>query len=188
MSAVTQATGWISPEDYLEGELTSEVRHEYLDGHVYAMAGASRNHNRIVGNILGELRERLRGKSCEPYGSDLKLRLSSGRGFYYPDVMVVCDPREDDRYFEESPTVIFEVLSPETERIDRGEKALAYHKISSVKAYVLVDQDRVALTVLHRSGDGWRTEVLEESSAVLKLPMIGVEIPFDRIYERTGLV
>ena len=100
MSVVAQQPGWISPEEYLEGEGSSEIRHEYLGGHVYAMAGATRNHNRIVGNVFGELRERLRGKSCEPYGSDLKLRLSAGRVFYYPDVMVVCDPRDDDKHFK----------------------------------------------------------------------------------------
>ena len=188
MSAIARAPEWISPEEYLEGELSSEVRHEYVDGHIYAMAGASDNHNRIALNITGELRERLRGKRCEPFGSDMKLRIASSHVFYYPDAMVVCDAEDRQKYFRERPAVIFEVMSPETERIDRGEKAPTYHKIASVKAYVLVEQDRPLITVLHRADEGWRHEVLEGGKAILKLPMIDVEIPFERIYERTGLV
>jgi Uma2 family endonuclease len=145
MSAIAQKIGLISPEEYLEGELSSEVRHEYLDGYVYTRADASDDHSRVAGNILSELRERLRGK-------------------------------------------VFEVVSPQTERTDRREKAFAYREISTVQDYIIVEQDRVAMTVLHRAEEGWRSEALEGAEAILKLPVIGVEIPFSRIYERTALV
>jgi Uma2 family endonuclease len=190
MSAIAQKIGLISPEEYLEGELSSEVRHEYLDGYVYTRADASDDHSRVAGNILSELRERLRGKVCEPFGSDMKLKLPPGFGhvFYYPDAIVACDPTDRSRYYRERPTVIFEVVSPQTERTDRREKAFAYREISTVQDYIIVAQDRVAMTVLHRAEEGWRSEALEGAEATLKLPVIGVEIPFARIYERTALV
>src|SRR3954463_3956632 len=87
-SAVAQSQQLVSLEDYLEGERLSEIRHEYVGGYVYAMAGASEDHNRIAGNIFGELRERLRGKRCEPFMADMKLKIPDGQAFYYPDVLV----------------------------------------------------------------------------------------------------
>ena len=190
MSAVAHPTGWISPEEYLEGERLSEVRHEYINGYVYAIAGASDDHNRIAGNIFGELRERLRGKTCEAFGPDMKLKLPSALGgvFYYPDVTVACDPKDNAKYHRERPALIFEVMSPDTERIDRGEKARAYHEITTLKAYILVEQDRAGITVLHRIDNDWRQEMFEGPDAVLKLPGLGIEIPFNRIYERTRLL
>ena len=120
MTAVAKASHWISPEEYLEGERFSDIRHEYVDGTVYAMAGASADHNRISGNIFTELSNRLRGGRCEAFMNDMKLKtLADSRLFYYPDVFVACDPADNAEYFRERPTVIFEVLSKETERTDR---------------------------------------------------------------------
>jgi Uma2 family endonuclease len=187
MTAVTKAAGWISPDEYLEGERVAEVRHEYVDGRVYAMAGASDDHNRITRNILTALDNALRGKPCEPFAMDMKVRIPPAFAdvYYYPDVLVACDPADNAKYYRERPSVLFEVLSPETERTDRREKAIAYRQIPTLEAYVLVEQDRVAVTVLHRAEPGWRSEVLEGRKAVLRLPGLGVEIPLDRIYERT---
>src|SRR5207248_2729456 len=136
----------------------------------------------------GELRERLRGKKCEPLMLDMKVKVPPGFAhvYYYPDVIVVCDPSDNARYFRERPTIIFEVLSKETERTDRQEKALAYQQITGLAAYILVEQDRMALTVFRRAESGWSSEVVEGVSAVLKLPEIGVELPIERIYERTA--
>lgn len=189
MSAVAKSADRITPEEYLEGERSSEIRHEYVDGIVYAMAGASDDHNRIAGNIFGELRERLRGTPCEPFGSDMKVRIINNLGtvFYYPDVIVICDPADNGRYYRERPVVIFEVISPDTERTDRREKAILYCQIPTVEAYILVEQDRMGLTILHRDGPTWRSEVVEDAGGVLKLPAISVELPFARIYERTRL-
>lgn len=187
MSAIAKPAGWISPEEYIEGERASEVRHEYVDGYVYAMAGASDDHNRIAGNIFSELRERLRGKRCEPFINDMKVKIppSFADVFYYPDVLVTCDPTDSAKYYRERPCVIFEVISPDTERTDRREKAIAYRQIPTIEAYILVEQDRMAMTVLRRAEPGWQSEALEGPNAILKLPVIGVEIPLERIYERT---
>jgi Uma2 family endonuclease len=187
MAGIAQVQQFISVEDYLEGERLSEVRHEYVGGQVYAMAGASDDHNRIVTNICGELRERLRGKRCEPFMADMKLKLPGSQAFYYPDVLVVCDPTDNATYYRERPTVIFEVLSPDTERTDQREKRFAYALIPSLRLYVIVAQDKRELTLLRRGRAGsWRSEVIEGRNAVLKLPELRVEIPLTRIYERTA--
>jgi Uma2 family endonuclease len=187
MSAVAQLQQFISVEDYLEGERHSEVRREYVGGRVYAMAGASDDHNRITGNIFGELRERLRGKRCEPFMADMKLRMPGSEAFYYPDVLVACDPTDNATYFRERPTVIFEVLSPDTERTDQREKRFAYSLVPSLKVYVIVAQDKEQLTILRRRRTGhWKAELVEGRNAVLKLPELKAEIPLVRIYERTA--
>lgn len=188
MSTATQPITFITPDEYLEGERLAEIRHEYVNGHIYAMAGASDDHNRIAGNIFGELRERLRGKRCEPFINDMKVKIPPvfADVFYYPDVMLACDPSDNAKYYRERPTVIFEVLSPETERTDQREKAIAYHAISSLTAYVIVEQDRLALTVQRRTEAGWHPEVLEGRSAILRLPEVGFEISLEHIYERTA--
>lgn len=189
MIASPKAADWISAEEYLEGERSAEVRHEYVDGRVYAMAGASDDHNRIAGNIFAELRERLRGHRCEPFINDMKVKIPPAFAdvYYYPDVVVACDPTDNARYFRERPTVIIEVLSTETERTDRREKAIAYRQIATVEAYVLVEQERMAATILRRAEPGWQSEVIEGLGSTLKLPGLGVEIPLERIYERTTL-
>ena len=187
MTAVQTSCNWISPEEYLEGERRSEIRHEYVYGSVYAMAGASDDHNRIAGNIFGELRERLRGRKCEAFINDVKAKvLPTSDVYYYPDVMVVCDSADNAEYFRERPTVVVEVISPDTERTDRREKALAYRDIPSVQSYVIVEQDRIEMTILRRSEVGWKTETLQGRNEILRLPEIGVDIPLERIYERTA--
>jgi Uma2 family endonuclease len=181
---------YVSVEEYLEGELHSQVRHEYVEGHVYAMAGASDDHNRIAGNIFSFLHAALRGKPCEPFINDMKAKISSQRAstFYYPDVLVACDPTDKEKYYRERPVVVVEVLSPETRRTDEREKAIAYRLVSSVDLYLLVEQDRLRVTALHRADNDWRREVIEGRTAALKLECLGVEIPMERIYERTAVV
>jgi Uma2 family endonuclease len=184
---MAQVQPFISVEDYLEGERASEIRHEYVGGRVYAMAGASDDHNRIAGNIHGELRERLRGKRCEPFMADMKLKMPGSEAFYYPDVLVACDSADDARYFRERPTVVFEVLSPDTERTDQREKRFAYTLVPSLKVYVIVAQDKRELTVLRRGRTGpWKEQVVSGRNGLLKLPELKVEIPLARIYERTA--
>jgi Uma2 family endonuclease len=186
MSAIAQSQPLLSVEEYLEGERFLEIRHEYVGGHVYAMAGASDDHNRIAGNIFGELRERLRGKRCEPFINDMKLKIPGGQAFYYPDVLVACDPADNAKYFREQPTVVFEVLSPETAQTDQREKWYAYALIPSLKVYVLVSQEKPELTVLRRGRPGpWVAEVVTGKTAILKLPEIKIALPLARIFERT---
>ena len=176
---------YVSVEEYLEGELHSQLRHEYVAGHVYAMAGASDDHNRIAGNIFSFLHSALRGKPCEPFINDMKAKIQLASAFYYPDVLVACDPADKEMYYRERPVVIVEVLSPETRRTDEREKATAYRLVSSIEAYLLVEQYRLRITVLHRADNDWRREVIEGRTAALKLECLGVEIPMERIYERT---
>ena len=121
MSAVSQSQRWISPEEYMQGELLTDIRHEYFAGEIVAMAGASLNHNRIAGNIYAEMHAHLRGKCCEAFINDMKAHIHQ-RGddwYYYPDVMVNCDPAGQQKYFCETPLVIIEVLSPDNEAKDR---------------------------------------------------------------------
>lgn len=188
MTAIPKTSEQITSEEYLAGEKLAEVRHEYVDGHVYAMAGTSDEHNRILVNLGSELRTALRGKRCEPFTVDVKVKIppAFADAFYYPDVMVACDPTDNAKYFRERPTVIFEILSPDTERTDRREKAIAYRQISTIQNYILVEQDRLAMTVLHRAEDGWRKEELEGRDARLRLASIDVELSLAAIYERTA--
>lgn len=143
MSTVRTLKTWINPEDYLRAELANEVRREYFAGEVVAMAGASDNHNYIAGNIFAELHLHLRGQSCAPFMNNMKVHIHSEGDdwYYYPDVMVNCDPAGQKRYYCDTPSIIFEVLSPETEATDRREKRLAYAKIPSLHTYVLLAQD-----------------------------------------------
>ncbi len=186
MTALSKVSQWISPEEYLEGERFSDVRHEYIDGAVYGMAGASDDHNRITGNIFYELSNQLRSRKCEAFINDMKVKISRDSSlFYYPDVLVACDPEDNAQYFRERPSVIFEVVSPETERTDRREKLLGYQAIPTVTSYVIVEQEQIAAIVFRRVGPTWKTESLNGKKAVLRLPEIGVEFKLDRIYERT---
>ena len=175
----------ISVEEYLAGELVSPIKHEYLGGVVYAMAGARNVHNLIASNILGTLHGRLRGKRCRPFNSDTKirLRLPTHDRFYYPDASVICRPNPQSDSFQDDPAVLFEVLSRSTRRIDDGEKKDAYLTIPSLAAYVLVEQDTPAVVVFRRAGQGFVREVYEGLDAIIPLREIEIDLPLAEIYE-----
>jgi Uma2 family endonuclease len=145
-------TDLISVEDYLTGELNSDIKHELIDGYVYAMAGASANHERISGNISRKFGNHLENQPCEPFGSDMKLRINSN--FFYPDVMVDCHFDNSEPYFTQTPIIIVEVLSKSTRKKDTTLKLLSYINIPSLKEYVLIEQDFVDIQVFRRS-EGW---------------------------------
>lgn len=176
--------GPLSVEEYLAGELRSEIRHEYVGGTVYAMAGTSEEHNTIAGNIFAALHAHLRGKPCRVFIVDMKVRLFIAREdvFYYPDLMVTCDPRDTDRYFKRFPKVLIEVLSPDTERTDRREKFFSYTSIETLEEYVLVAQDRREITVFRRNTQ-WAPEALTEAEPLLALASIGFTLPLQAVYE-----
>ncbi len=184
MSAALQRN-LISIEDYLAGELLSPIKHEYLNGAVHAMAGARIVHNDIGGNVFASLHTRLRGKRCRPYNSDTKIRmhLPNGVRFYYPDVSVVCGSNPPESSFQDNPTVIFEVMSRSTRRIDAGEKKDAYLTIPSLKVYVLVEQESASMVVYRRGEQGFVREVIEGMDAVLPLDEIGTQLPLAEVYE-----
>ncbi len=185
MSALTQSAPFLTWDEYISGELLSEVRHEYVNGEVYAMSGGTDNHSRIAVKIVSLLDARLEGKPCEPLGSDLKVRitnLSETLG-YYPDAMVVCDPTDNDPHFRERPTVLFEVVSKSTERLDKREKLLAYKTIPSLEEYVIIEQTRMAAQV-HRRASSWKPEFIEGPEAVLVLESISCSLPLADLYAR----
>jgi Uma2 family endonuclease len=175
----------VSVEDYLAGELISPIKHEYLGGVVYAMAGARNAHNIIATNIVGALYARLRGRPCRPFNSDTKIRvrLTTHVRFYYPDASVVCRSNPQTDSFQDDPAVLFEVLSRRTRRIDEGEKKDAYLTIPSLGVYVLIEQDTAAVVAFRRTEGGFVREVYEGLGAVLPLGEIGIDLPLAEIYE-----
>ena len=184
MSALRQ-TELLTPEEYLAGEELASERHEYLAGVVYAMAGGTNRHSVICSSILVALGTRLRGKKCRPLASDSKVlvRTPAGHYFYYPDVSVACLPLPPKQTFYDTPTVIFEVVSPSSETTDHREKRLIYRHIPTLTSYVIVEQESRALTVWRRVGESWRNELVEGADAILALPEIECEIPLAEIYE-----
>src|SRR5437588_5953416 len=153
----------VSVEDYLAQELSSPVKHEYLGGVVYAMAGARNAHKLVATNTVGALYARLRGRPCRPYNSDTKIRirLPTQVRFYYPDGSVVCRPNPQTDSFQDEPAVLLEVLSRRTRRIDEGEKKDAYLTIPSLGVYVLIEQETAAVVAFRRTADGFVREVHE---------------------------
>ena len=174
----------IGVEEYLTGELQRPDRHEYLGGSIYAMAGASIDHNLIAGNIFSSLRAHLKGKPCQVFMSDVKVRLqiSNEDVFYYPDVMVAFSPRASERYFKRYPQVLIEVLSPETENIDRREKFLSYIQIETLAEYILVAQDRMSVTVFRRANK-WQPEIVQLPDESLAIPSLSFSLPLNLVYE-----
>ena len=173
--------------EYLESEKFSPVRHEYLSGQVYAMAGASTAHNLIAGNIFARLRARTRGGPCRVFMSDMKLRVEAANAFYYPDVLVTYDPEDAEDYFKTRPCLIIEVTSPTTVVTDRREKLLAYKRIASLREYVLISQEEMSVEFyrLDRGGHWWIETLGAED--VLNLESVDMEIAVKEIYEDVGL-
>ena len=183
--ALATAEKLISREEYLQGELVSEIRHEYVAGNVYAMSGGTLNHQRIAGNFMRIAGNQLQGKPCFPTGSDFKLQVPLGRGeeaFYYPDGMIICVPVPGDALFTDSPSVILEVLSPNTRRIDEVQKYRDYITIPSLGTYILAETEAPHLTLYRRDGTGFRREVVSGADAVLELPEAGITIHLDELY------
>ena len=175
----------MSPEEYLAFERASEVRHEYADGEVFAMAGGTREHSLIAGNVVRELGNVLRTKPCEVHGSDLRIKIAASGRYVYPDASVVCG----GTLFEDSgrdtllnPIVIIEVLSDSTEAYDRGEKFELYRTIPSFQEYVIVSQKKVRVEHFQRRPDGrWVLAVLGADDR-LELESIGCEVAMEELY------
>jgi Uma2 family endonuclease len=175
----------VSVEDYLAGELVSPVKHEYLGGVVYAMAGAKNVHNLIASNALVALGIRLRGRPCRPYNSDTKIRirLPNQVRFYYPDVSVICRPNPQTDSFQDEPAVVVEVVSRTTRRIDEGEKKDAYLTIPALNAYLIVEQESPAVEVFRRTDQGFVREVFAGLETTIMLSEMEVELPLAELFE-----
>ena len=159
---------WMSVEDYLAAELLSDIKHEYDDGELVAMSGASKNHERIKMSLARLLGNHLQGKPCEPFSSDVKVKI--GQYLFYPDAMVVCDDTSTHDYYTESPVLIVEVLSKSTRRRDETIKRRLYQTIPSLLEYVLIEQDIVDVEVCRRS-EGW----------VSNHYFLGDDVPFESV-------
>jgi Uma2 family endonuclease len=175
----------ISPEEFLEGELQSDIKHEYLAGHVYAMSGGSLNHQQIALNFTSSAKHALTGKACRPTSSDFLLRIDLGKDevMYYPDAMIICHPTKGDDQFTTQPTVILEVVSPTTRRIDETQKLRDYLTIPTLQSYLLAETESPRLTLYRRLGQSFRRETLTGLGATLELPEVEVSIPLAALYE-----
>ncbi len=179
----------LSPKEYLTLEAGSPIKHEYFDGDVFAMAGATDAHVTIAGNLFAELRSHLRGSGCRVFISDMKARIESRNCFFYPDILVTCDPRdtETDTY-KRFPKLIIEVLSKSTESFDRGKKFHDYLTLESLEEYVLIDSRVRRVEVFRRQpGDLWLFQSYDDTSE-FRLESIDYTGTFEMLYEDVVIV
>jgi Uma2 family endonuclease len=150
----------ISEHDYLEGELISDIKHEYIAGNVYAMAGASKNHERVLGNVFADIKNhvKINKLTCDVFASDIKVKVENiGINYFYPDIMVSCDTEDNDsEYYINSPIIIVEVLSKSTRKNDLTTKKTAYLNIPSLQEYIIIEQDFCEVEVF-RKNEYWNS-------------------------------
>lgn len=172
---------WLSPADYLAMEEASTIKHEYVDGQIYAMSGASRAHNLIGLNLVrASARSKRFRKPCEVYASDVKVHIASRNAYYYPDLIVTCQ-REEDSHSLDRPCLIVEIASPGTAATDRREKRLAYAALTSLSSYVMIEQDYARITVLRRDGSGWTEQILGLTDTLV-LDCLELDVPVAEVY------
>jgi Uma2 family endonuclease len=180
--ALKPAQHYISEAEYLAGEMVSDIKHELIDGEVYAMAGASRNHQRLAGNVFTTFTQHLRGTPCETFIADMKVK--AAHNFFYPDVIVVCADENGDEYYTEKPTIIIEVLSKATRRIDKTIKLNAYKALPSLQEYVLIDEGHVEVKVCKRSANWSSAHYFLGDS--LSLESIDLTVTVSDLYQRVN--
>jgi len=175
---------YISPEEYLKAEELSPIKHEYRDGEVYAMAGASDSHVTICVNLVGLLRNHVRGNGCRLYIGDMKARIETANIYYYPDVMVSCDERDKAfQSFKKYPSLIIEVLSKTTEAFDRGDKFADYRELETLQEYVLISQKRQRVECFRRNAEGIWIFSSYSQGAEIYLASVDFTTTIDAIYE-----
>ncbi|MDT4289388.1 Uma2 family endonuclease [Methylomonas sp. MO1] len=173
----------ISVADYLQGELVSDIKHEYINGDVYAMAGAKRSHNIISMNLSGLVFSHLRGTPCRVFNSDMKVNIQTAQDdcFFYPDLHITCSATDTAEHYNSQPKLIIEVLSDTTERYDRAEKFHHYRKLSSLEEYVLIAQDTQRVECYSRDNQ-WDLRLYQGGDRAV-LQSIGLELAVAEIYE-----
>lgn len=185
MSTAVAGMQKLTPSEYLEMERASLVKHEYLDGEVFAMTGGSRAHNLLTMNLTTELSNQFRNHPCEVYLSDMRVKITASGLYTYPDVVITCPPEFEDEHGDTliNPRIIFEVRSPSTEGYDRGKKFEYYRQIESLQSYVLISQEEIHIEVFSRQQDRhhWLLTEFREGS-MLQLESIKCEIPLEEIY------
>ena len=174
-------------DEYLAMEEAAEIKHEYRQGNIIAMTGASINHNRIVINTATTLNIALKGSSCEVFVNDLRLQIKRDKIYTYPDVMVVCSKPSFVKNRTDTinnPKAIIEILSKSTETYDRSDKFHAYWSLDTFEEYVLIDQYRIHVEYFRRINDKeWGLRVFKKMTDILKLESIEVEIPLNDLYQ-----
>ena len=170
---------------YLAWEAEQSTKHEYHDGEVFAMAGASDAHVTVAGNVYMALRNHLRGSPCSVFISDMKLRVEEDNAFFYPDVFVTCaDSDRGQSHSKSAPVLVVEVLSPATSAYDRGAKFAAYRKLPTLREYALSDPERLSLDLFRREGDSksWVLHPIEAGGHV-EWASVGLQVPLEALYE-----
>lgn len=185
-----QIKPYVTPEEYLALERRTEYKSEYLHGEIFAMTGASRKHNLIAVNILGELHRQLKGKPCEVYPSEMRVKVAASGLYTYPNVVVVCgEPQFEDDYLDTliNPTVLFEVLSKTTERYDRIAKSDYYRRLESLTEHLLVAQDEVHVEQFIKQADGqWSLIDFHSVDATIELDSISCSLALREVYDRVS--
>ncbi len=180
---------YFTPEEYLALERESTIKHEYRQGLVFAMAGAKKSHVTIVGNLSGLFFNHFRGvEDCYFYANDVKVRLLEGDGYYYPDMTVTCDEKDNglDNSYIEYPKLIIEVLSDSTEAFDRGDKFADYKTLSSLEEYVLIHQKQMLVErFLKKAENLWSTQTYRASDQI-EFASIGYRCPIEFLYEKVN--
>lgn len=186
MSAVLQQTRYTA-EEYLSLERSASIKSEFQDGQIFAMTGASREHNLISGNIYRELSQQLKSRPCEAYINDMRVKAAKARSYHYPDVAVVCGkPEFEDAQVDTllNPTLLIEVLSPSTEAYDRGGKFAHYRKIPSLREYLLVMQDQPGIERYQRQGEVWILSEALGLEANVALESIDCRLSLREVYDK----
>ena len=173
----------VTAAEYLEGEQRSKVRHEFVDGRIYAMAGASLRHNEICGEVYGLLKTHLRGGPCRVFIEAVKVQIADDQGesYYYPDVFVTCEPADDDSHVVRQPKLIIEVISESTSRFDRGDKLTTYKRMPSVEEIVYIEQDWPEIYIVRRS-DHWKKHIYTQFDSLIHLEAIDLTLPVSAFY------
>lgn len=175
----------LSAEQYLDDEKVRAFKYEFVDGQIYALAGATDRHNRVAGNIFFRIRQALGAGRCHVYISDMKLRVQTevAERFYYPDVMVACSESDSHDLYKLAPSLLVEVMSPSTQGVDRREKLLAYQSILELRDYLIVSADERYLERYRRDdSEGWWYHEYR-SDGTVKLPYLELKLTLDEIYE-----
>lgn len=176
---------YLTPDEYLQMEDANNIKHEYIDGQVYAMAGASDPHVTVAGNLFALLRSHVRGSGCRVYIADMKARIESLNRFYYPDVMVTCDSRDQETpTYKRFPSLIVEVLSDSTEAFDRGDKFADYQELESLREYVLINTKRQRVECFRRNQQGlWVLQSYMPQQTSFRLDIVDFEGTLEALYE-----
>ncbi|MEB3309151.1 MAG: Uma2 family endonuclease [Snowella sp.] len=174
----------MTPEEYLRFERHSDIKHEYIDGEVYAMAGTTKVHNTISLNLAILFREKLKHSNCQTFIADIKVNILNENSFFYPDIVVTCDNNNDFNAYEiQFPKIIVEVFSLSTEKLDRGKKFQYYRTIPSLQEYILVSSQEYLIECFRRTQDNlWTLQIYEDLDQIIRIESLNIDISLSDIY------